>query len=112
MASWDDTQPTKIAVPTMDFSALGSLGDDYAKAQKQKAALAEQQRQQLLRQQQLQGQAPPDGASVNPQTGQPNYAATASPFLQNSPGLASRGLTSFGNTIGNFLVPGGIGSPT
>ena len=75
MASWD-TAPTNIAMPAADFSALGAIGDDYAKRQKQKAAaLAAQQRLQ-----QQQGQ-PPDGVTINPQTGQPNYAAGASGFL-------------------------------
>jgi hypothetical protein len=125
MASWDQS-PTNIAMPAADFSALGAIGDDYRKRQDERQR-QELQRQLFLQQQQRmqqgqpqQGQVGPNGPvlaqgaiPVNPATGQPNYAASAGGFLQggNYPGLAS-GLTAFGNTVGNFLMPSGIGNPT
>jgi len=108
MASWDNTAPTNLAAPNVDFSALGAIGDDYRKRQEdaQKAAALK-----AAAAQQPQPQNP--ALPVNPATGRPDYTAAPRGFFQagNFPGLAS-GLTSFGNSVGSFLIPGGIGNPT
>jgi hypothetical protein len=112
MPAWDIAPTTNLAAPTADFSALGEIIPAYKQAQQKKKPQPDQQ----------QPQSPYVGATgpqlpINPATGKPDYTAAPMGFFQagNFPGLASMagsGLTAFGNSVGNFLLPGGIGSPT